>query len=136
MPLADIRNYIGEQAGKNSQIALTTEGVQEVKEKITEVGSLEFVIVANNDNDQAALDAGKDFFKQGAKNPKTREDLERRPSPDCPLRRWITASVMTRSSAATATAMSNWALPTVRSTVWPTRATRTADLSTTRSSIG
>lgn len=55
---------------------LTGEEVQNVKELISRVGSLEFRILANDRDDSAAIDAAKRYFADVKNNPKLKSDLE------------------------------------------------------------
>ncbi|HEV3084988.1 MAG TPA: protein translocase subunit SecD [Gemmataceae bacterium] len=56
----------------------TSEQVQEVKELISRVGSLEFRIIANEYDDKEALDAAKNWYAEVQKNPERRKELDRR----------------------------------------------------------
>jgi SecD/SecF fusion protein len=78
IPQKEIRQFLETQEKGNAQTALTTEGVQEVKEKVSQVGSLEFMIVANTTNDSKAIEAAEDYLRSAAKNQETRDELERR----------------------------------------------------------
>jgi SecD/SecF fusion protein len=55
---------------------LTGEQVQEVKELISRVGSLEFRILANAQDDKAAMDAARKFFEEASKDKKLQDDLD------------------------------------------------------------
>ena len=69
-PLGDSRveiilPYGAPSAGKQ---AITSSDVEEVKQLIKEVGSLEFRIIANNYDDGLAIQAAKDYFAEAVKN--------------------------------------------------------------------
>ncbi|HEV3117178.1 MAG TPA: protein translocase subunit SecD, partial [Gemmataceae bacterium] len=55
----------------------TSEQVQEVKELISRVGSLEFRIVANSNDDKDAIEEAKRWFGEVQKDPKRKAELER-----------------------------------------------------------
>jgi SecD/SecF fusion protein len=55
-------------ADNYKQKGLTAEAVQQVKEKISQVGSLEFRILANNHDDVRAIQLAKEFFDRAQKN--------------------------------------------------------------------
>jgi SecD/SecF fusion protein len=67
VPIGDIDSYIGDNY---QQKYLTTEEVQRVKEKISQVGSLEFEILANNNDDKKALDLAEAYLKRAQEDPK------------------------------------------------------------------
>jgi SecD/SecF fusion protein len=56
----------------------SSEEIQNVKEKIAQVGLLEFRILANERDDKEAIDAAKKYLAETAKNPQMRADLEKR----------------------------------------------------------
>jgi SecD/SecF fusion protein len=62
--------------GENERRGLTTEEVERIKELISQVGSLEFRILANTHDDKDAIDAATKFFVDAQKDPKTKSDLE------------------------------------------------------------
>jgi SecD/SecF fusion protein len=55
---------------------LTSEQVNEVKELISRVGTLEFRIIANTHDDIEAINAAKQYFVDAQKNPETKAKLE------------------------------------------------------------
>ncbi len=65
-------NFVG---GKEHR-ALTTEEVERIKELISQVGSLEFRILANTHDDKDAIEAAEKFFVDAQKEPKVKADLE------------------------------------------------------------
>jgi SecD/SecF fusion protein len=56
---------------------LSGEQVQEVKELISRVGSLKFLILANTTDDGPALEAAKNYFVEAQKDPARKDTLER-----------------------------------------------------------
>ncbi len=82
----EIQEFIDKHRNEAKQQSLTTEGVQEAKENISRIGSLDFDIVANQGADEAAFLEAINFFKRviekeanGAfKNLQLREDLDKR----------------------------------------------------------
>jgi SecD/SecF fusion protein len=68
VPTPEQINEIGQFIADNyKQKGLTAEAVQEVKEKISQVGSLEFRILANNHDDARAIQLAKDYFELAQK---------------------------------------------------------------------
>src|SRR5690242_2208078 len=63
--LKDITKFIEDRYKAK---ALTSEEVQKVKEKIAQVGSLEFRILANDHDDKRAIELAKAFFDRATKN--------------------------------------------------------------------
>jgi SecD/SecF fusion protein len=55
---------------------MTGEKVQEIKQLISRVGSLKFVILANTNDDREAIDAAKAYFTEAANDPKKQEALK------------------------------------------------------------
>ena len=68
----DARYQINKEKGY-----LTGEQVQTVKELISRVGSLEFRILANTQDDDAGINAAKKLFVDAQKNPALKEEIER-----------------------------------------------------------
>ena len=56
---------------------MTEEQVQERKELIAQVGSLEFKILANRTNDEGAIEAAQGYFRNLKDSPQKRAELER-----------------------------------------------------------
>ncbi len=77
VPPREISDYISDHfsRGKDRR-ALTTEEVQRIKELISQVGSLEFRILANTRDDKDAIDAAEKYFVDAQKDPKTKAELE------------------------------------------------------------
>ena len=75
--LKEISDYINDNftAGKDRR-ALTSEEVERIKELISQVGSLEFRILANTHDDKDAIEAAQKYFVEAQKDPKTKADLE------------------------------------------------------------
>lgn len=69
-------NKPGRKKGKRGQ-SMSQEQVQERKELIAQVGSLEFKILANETNDREARGVATRYFEEASKTPKTQEDLAR-----------------------------------------------------------
>ena len=101
----------------------TPEQVEDVKKLISQVGSLEFRILANKNDDPAAIEAAQDYFK-GINEPANKgrlEELERRrrkglppPRPRTPRRPAATTSISspgrpTTAKGKPAIAGSSWA---------------------------
>jgi len=57
--------------------SMTEEQVQERKELIAQVGSLEFKIIANNTNDSEAMKAAEDYFRTVKDKPALQSELDR-----------------------------------------------------------
>lgn len=67
-------DFIEAQKKKVQQQSLTTEGVQDVKEKISHVGSLQFLIIANDKKDKDGMAAARKFMeKANHRDDKTHE---------------------------------------------------------------
>lgn len=56
--------------------ALTTEEVQRIKELISQVGSLEFRILANTQDDRDAIEAARKYFTDAQKDQKAKAEIE------------------------------------------------------------
>jgi SecD/SecF fusion protein len=69
--IAEISQFIEDNY---KQKGLTAEAVQQVKERIAQVGSLEFRILANNHDDVRAIQLAKEYFDRAQKN----DGVERR----------------------------------------------------------
>src|SRR5581483_4069822 len=67
-----VQDHYTQETGKRH---LTSEEVQNVKELISRVGSLEFRILANDRDDREAIDAAKKYFTEAQKDPKIKEHL-------------------------------------------------------------
>jgi preprotein translocase subunit SecD len=105
--------------------ALTSEEVQKVKEKIAQVGSLEFRILANDHDDKRALELARHYFERARKNdgPErltlTDDALSGRAPP--PPRTTATRSSTRRpASASSPTAGWNWAGQSASPSAWIT----------------
>jgi SecD/SecF fusion protein len=73
----DIDEYITSHAGAQGQKKfLTAEKVQEVKEDITQVGSLEFRILANERDDAEAIGVARKYFEEAKTNNAIKKALE------------------------------------------------------------
>ena len=80
-PLSDTRVEIilptgGTQNTQEGGKPLTPEKVQEVKELISQVGSLEFRILANDADDAAGIEAAKKFFDGIKDSPERLKELD------------------------------------------------------------
>jgi SecD/SecF fusion protein len=74
---AAVLEYIQKiNTGRNQKKSLTAEEVQRDKELITQIGSLEFRIVANDRDDAAAFEAAKKFFEEAKTNAAYKRQLE------------------------------------------------------------
>ena len=77
VPPKDIGDFIDKNYAVNKdRRALTTEEVQRIKELISQVGSLEFRILANTIDDKDAIEAARKYFADAQKDPKDKADLE------------------------------------------------------------
>ncbi len=78
VPLNEITELVrpDDPSARRSRGSLTTEKVQEFKELVTQVGSLEFRIPANMTNDADAIAAAKRYIAAAKDNPAIRKDLE------------------------------------------------------------
>ena len=56
--------------------SMTGEKVQEIKDLMLRVGSLKFVIVANENDDKEAIDVARNYFTNVAEDPKKKEALK------------------------------------------------------------
>jgi SecD/SecF fusion protein len=75
--LKDIVAFINENAGEHGQKKfLTAEQVQDVKDLITQVGSLEFRILANERDDGEAIEVARKYIEDGKNNPAVKKQLE------------------------------------------------------------
>jgi SecD/SecF fusion protein len=73
----DIAAFVEEKYKANKERGyLTSEQVNEVKELISRVGSLEFRIIANTHDDVEGINAAKQYFIEAQKNPDTKAKLE------------------------------------------------------------
>ena len=70
---AFVDNHYSLETGKRH---LTSEEVQNVKELISRVGSLEFRILANDRDDREAVEAAKRFFADAQKDQKLKDNLQ------------------------------------------------------------
>jgi SecD/SecF fusion protein len=75
----DVEQFLKKEyaSGKDKQ-DITGEEVQRIKEKIKQVGSMEFRILANNRDDRAVFDATLKYFNDLATNAKLKEEVDRR----------------------------------------------------------
>jgi SecD/SecF fusion protein len=77
VPRTEIEKFIDENYQvSREQRHLTGEEVQEVKELISRVGSLEFRILANAQDDKAAIDATRKYFDEVSKDRKLQDELD------------------------------------------------------------
>jgi SecD/SecF fusion protein len=89
-PVKDIGDFINSNyAGSKEQRHLTSEEVENVKSLISQVGSLEFLVLANDRVDKEAIDAAEAYFKEAArkdsaKGAEYRRELELLASKDQP----------------------------------------------------
>ena len=72
------------QAAGGGRKNLTGEEVQKIKDLIAQQGSLDFRIVANQDQDGPPIKAAEDYFKD--KTPDKARDLDRRMGLGCEIR--------------------------------------------------
>lgn len=78
--LQPIELFFAEEKGKTGgkRKDVSGEKVQEIKDLIAQVGSLEFRILANAEDDKEAIDSGIEYFKSAQSNPAVKATLERR----------------------------------------------------------
>jgi SecD/SecF fusion protein len=77
LPATEVEKFIDENYQvSRDQRHLTGEQVQEVKELISRVGSLEFKILANTQDDKAALDATRKYYEEASKDRKIQDELD------------------------------------------------------------
>jgi SecD/SecF fusion protein len=80
-PLDEVRKLVnpdeGQPKSSSRRQALTTEQVQERKELIAQVGSLEFRILANRTNDSDALERARQWFNSAKTDAAKQAELER-----------------------------------------------------------
>src|SRR5262249_33611457 len=74
VPQTEIEDFIKKNYKEGKTRSLTGEDVQRVKDLISQVGSLEFLILANDGDDREAMDAAKKYFED-AKNDQERKTL-------------------------------------------------------------
>src|SRR4029077_8157741 len=78
VPLTEIAKFIDDNYKVSRERRhLTGEQVQEVKELISRVGELKFLILANTTDDGPGIDAAKKYFADAAKDPARKDALER-----------------------------------------------------------
>jgi SecD/SecF fusion protein len=83
---SEIQTFVDNLRDKVKRLSLTTEGVAEVKDKISRVGSLKFLILANDKKDKDGLEAATKFITKAQerdekdprifKNKQLHDDLE------------------------------------------------------------
>src|SRR5262249_25630194 len=66
IPAGDVDKFLDANWTADKEQALTGEEVERIKDLIQRVGSLEFRILANRHDDEAAVKAAKDYFKAAA----------------------------------------------------------------------
>jgi SecD/SecF fusion protein len=75
--IATISTFINEEYGtKEQKKNLTSEQIEDKKNLITQIGSLEFRIVANETDDREAFDAARRVFEEAKTNPALKRQLE------------------------------------------------------------
>ncbi len=72
--VAEIEKFLEENYNAGQKRELTGDEVERIKELISRVGSLEFLIVANSQDDRAAIDAAEKWLT----DPKNQEELKQR----------------------------------------------------------
>jgi SecD/SecF fusion protein len=82
IPTADIARFINDSYEGSGQRGASAEFIQEVKDKIAQQGSLEFRIVANEDQDGPAIRAAQEALRD--RSPERVADMERRASQGLP----------------------------------------------------
>lgn len=71
-----LADFIEAQKSKVKQQSLTTEGVQAVKEKISHVGSLRFMIIANKDKDKDGIAAASKLIEKAEERDTEHKDYK------------------------------------------------------------
>lgn len=75
--LVEVANFINKQYGtREEKKNLTAEQIEEKKNLITQIGSLEFKIVANERDDREAFDAARTYFREAKTNAAMKRVLE------------------------------------------------------------